>query len=154
MHEAITRCNADSEKRLNRDVEKGRMKAEDAKAALSRLSYLHHDDQLKEADVVIEAIVEDADVKKQLFGKLAKLFSGNQILATNTSSISITSIAAAAEAAHKGAGERVIGMHFFNPVPVMKLVEVIKGLQTSTDVTARTDRKSTRRNSSHIPLYR
>jgi 3-hydroxybutyryl-CoA dehydrogenase len=137
-NEAINRCKADHEKRLARDVEKGRMKAEDAKAAQGRISYVHHDEMLKDADIVIEAIVEDAEVKKHLFHKLAKLFTGNQILATNTSSISITTIAAAAEAGHKGAGERVIGMHFFNPVPVMKLVEVIKGLQTSADVTART----------------
>lgn len=138
LNEALNRCKADHQKRLARAVEKGQMKDEDAKAALARIAYVHHDEQLKEADIVVEAIVEDAEVKKHLFAKLAKMFTGQQILATNTSSISITEIAAAAESAHKGAGERVIGMHFFNPVPVMKLVEVIKGAQTSADTTART----------------
>src|SRR5690606_25890307 len=98
----------------------------------------HHDEQPKEADIVVEATAAAAEVKKRLFAKLAKVFTGQQILATNTSSISITVIAATAEPALKGAGERVTGMHFFNPVPVMKLVEVIKGAQTSADTTART----------------
>jgi 3-hydroxybutyryl-CoA dehydrogenase len=129
-NEALTKCRADHAKRLAREVEKGRMTQADVDAAIGRLKYVHHVDGLKDAEVVIEAIVEDARVKAELFAMLAKMFTGNQILATNTSSISITEIAAAATA-HKGAGERVIGMHFFNPVPVMKLVEVIKGLQTS-----------------------
>jgi 3-hydroxybutyryl-CoA dehydrogenase len=138
LHEVINRCKTDHEKRLARLVEKGQLKADDAKAALGRIAYVHHDEQLKEADIVIEAIVEDAETKKALFGRLARMFAGHQILATNTSSISITEIAAAAEHAHKGAAERVIGMHFFNPVPVMKLVEIIKGLQTTSDTTTRT----------------
>lgn len=138
VHEAVNRCKSDHGKRLSREVEKGRLKKEDADAALARLHYVHLDEQLKDADIVIEAIVEDAEVKKHLFARLAKMFSGGQILATNTSSISITEIAAAAEASFKGAGERVIGMHFFNPVPVMKLVEVIKGIQTSPATTERT----------------
>jgi 3-hydroxybutyryl-CoA dehydrogenase len=90
-------------------------------------------EHLKGAGVIIEAIVEDANIKKQLFAKLAQMFSHNEILASNTSSISITELAAATG---PGAG-RVIGMHFFNPVPVMKLVEVIKGLQTTPETTER-----------------
>ncbi len=136
-NEALTKCKADHAKRLAREVEKGRMNQGDVDAALGRLKYVHHLDGLKDAEVVIEAIVEDAKVKGELFAMLAKMFPGNQILATNTSSISITEIAAAADHAHKGAGERVIGMHFFNPVPVMKLVEVIKGNQTSATTTER-----------------
>ena len=105
----------------------------DMEAALSRLQYVSHLEDLKGAGVVVEAIVEDAGVKKQLFAKLASMFTHNEILASNTSSISITEIAAAAGTA----APRVVGMHFFNPVPVMKLVEVIKGLQTSPETTER-----------------
>lgn len=136
--EALTRCKNEHGKRLAREVEKGRLKDDDAKAALARITYVHVEDLLKESDILIEAIVEDANVKRQLFAKLAKTFTAQQILATNTSSISITEIAAAAEQAHAGTAERVIGMHFFNPVAVMKLVEVIKGLQTSAATTERT----------------
>jgi 3-hydroxybutyryl-CoA dehydrogenase len=133
--DALTRSQADHGKRLAREVEKGRMAEPDSKAALERLKYVRALDLLKDCDIVIEAVVEDAQVKKDLFARLAKLVSPNTTLASNTSSISITEIAAAAEAAHKGAGERTIGMHFFNPVPVMKLVEVIKGIQTSAATT-------------------
>ncbi len=137
LNEALNKAKADHQKRLAREVEKGRMSQGDVDAALGRLKYVHHLDGLKDAEVVVEAIVEDARVKFDLFASLAKMFTGNQILATNTSSISITEIAAAADHAHKGAGERVIGMHFFNPVPVMKLVEVVKGNQTSAATTER-----------------
>ena len=136
-NEALKRCQAEHGKRLSREVEKGRLKDEDAKAALGRISYVHVEDLMKEADVVIEAVVEDASVKRQLFQRLAKLYTGTQVLATNTSSIAITEIAAAADQVVPGTGQRVIGMHFFNPVPVMKLVEVIKGLQTSQATTDR-----------------
>jgi 3-hydroxybutyryl-CoA dehydrogenase len=154
---ALGRCQDNHTKRLARDLEKSkdaereamtrgdaaaadkaRHRGEMAGSAPTRLHYEPNLGMLKGCDIVIEAIVEDAKVKRQLFAKLADMFPGNQILATNTSSISITEIAAAAEATHKGAGERVIGMHFFNPVPVMRLVEVIKGIQTSSDTTART----------------
>ncbi len=154
---ALGRCQDNHGKRLAREAEKAkeaerdatakhdaaaaakaRQRAESAAAAPSRLHYESNLDVMNGCDAVIEAIVEDVKVKKPLFARLAEMLPGNQILASNTSSISITDIAAAADAAHKGAGEQVIGMHFFNPVPVMKLVEVIKGLQTSADVTART----------------
>lgn len=100
-NEALTKCKADHAKRLAREVEKGRMNQGDVDAALGRLKYVHHVDGLKDAEVVIEAIVEDAKVKCELFAQLAKIFPGNQILATNTSSISITEIAAAADHAHR-----------------------------------------------------
>ncbi|MBK9189599.1 MAG: 3-hydroxybutyryl-CoA dehydrogenase [Phycisphaerales bacterium] len=130
---ALEKCKADHAKRLAREVEKGRMKQEDVDAALKRLSYVGSLEGLKGVDIVIEAIVEDVKIKRDLFASLAKMFTGNQILASNTSSISLTDIAAAAG----DAAPRVIGMHFFNPVPVMKLVEVIKGLQTAPETTER-----------------
>jgi 3-hydroxybutyryl-CoA dehydrogenase len=135
---ALERAKNDHGKRLARDVEKGRLKDEDARAAMGRITYAGTLDELKSADIVIEAVVENADLKKQLFARLAEMYSGQQILASNTSSISITDIAAAVEKASPGSGSRVIGMHFFNPVPVMKLVEVIKGIQTSPETTERT----------------
>ena len=81
---------------------------------------------------MVEAVVENADVKKAIFKQLSGMLTGDQILASNTSSISITEIAAATDCP-----ERVIGMHFFYPVPVMKLVEVINGLATDANVTER-----------------
>jgi 3-hydroxybutyryl-CoA dehydrogenase len=135
---ALGRAQDNHQKRLAREVEKGKLTQDQMTAAIANLHYVETLDMLKGADIVIEAIVEEAPIKKELFARLAKVFPANQILASNTSSISITEIAAAAERATPGAGGRVIGMHFFNPVPVMKLVEVIKGVQTSTDTTSRT----------------
>lgn len=132
---ALRRCQDSHGKRLAREVEKQRMTENDMQAALARIAYIERLEELKPADIFIEAIVEDAGVKRQLFARLAAIADRNQILATNTSSISITEIAAAAEQAHAGTASRVIGMHFFNPVPVMKLVEVIKGLQTGPQTT-------------------
>ena len=133
----LARAKADHAKRLAREVEKGKMDAAAREAALAKISYTTDLEKVGGADIVIEAIVEDEGVKAELFGRLAKVLTGNQILASNTSSISITRIAAAAEKAFAGAGARVIGMHFFNPVPIMKLVEVINGLQTSAETTQR-----------------
>jgi 3-hydroxybutyryl-CoA dehydrogenase len=131
--QALAKCQDAHQKRLAREVEKGRMQQPDMQAALSRIHYIGSIEELKGVDIVIEAIVEDARVKRDLFHKLAAMFTHGEILASNTSSISITEIAAAA-----GPGaDRVIGMHFFNPVPVMKLVEVIKGVQTSADTVSR-----------------
>jgi 3-hydroxybutyryl-CoA dehydrogenase len=88
-------------------------------------------DDIVPADLMIEAVVEDAAVKEDVFRRADELFPGESVLASNTSSIPITSLAAVT-----GRPDRVIGMHFFNPVPVLKLVEVIRGLETS-DETAR-----------------
>jgi 3-hydroxybutyryl-CoA dehydrogenase len=128
----VQSCQKTHDKLLARAVEKGRMSQDDADAAKKRLSYVTDMAQLAEADIVIEAVVENAEVKKKIFADLAKRFTNGQILATNTSSISITEIAAATDCP-----ERVIGMHFFYPVPVMKLVEVINGLATDDKVTKR-----------------
>jgi 3-hydroxybutyryl-CoA dehydrogenase len=130
---ALGKCQDMHRKRYASLVEKQKMTQEEMNAAIARIQYVSDLEAIKGAGTVIEAIVEDAAVKKQLFAKLAAMFTHNEILASNTSSISITEIAAAAGAA----APRVIGMHFFNPVPVMKLVEVIKGLQTSPDTTER-----------------
>ncbi|GMV27751.1 MAG: 3-hydroxybutyryl-CoA dehydrogenase [Phycisphaerae bacterium] len=134
----LHKCEADHKKRLGREVEKQRMQQADADAALKRIKYVQAMDLIRDCDFVVEAVVESSQVKRDIFAGLARMMREEVILATNTSSISITEIAAAAEVAHKGAGQRVIGMHFFNPVPVMKLVEVIKGLQTSEATTSGT----------------
>lgn len=151
--DAIERCRNLHDKLLARAVEKGRMSQEDADATKGRLTYVAGTDldALGGSDVVIEAIIEDAGVKAELFGKLGQMFTGDEILASNTSSISITEIGAAADRGSPGAAERVIGMHFFNPVPVMKLVEVIKGLATSDDVTARTIALAERMGKTAVP---
>ncbi len=114
---------------LDRAVEKGRMSAEDAKAATDRIIVAEKLEDLSKADLVIEAIVENLEVKKSLFAKLEAVVGEDTILASNTSSLPITGIAAACE--RPG---RVAGLHFFNPVPLMKLVEVIPGLRTDKRV--------------------
>jgi 3-hydroxybutyryl-CoA dehydrogenase len=112
-------------KNLSRQVEKGRMSEEDKQATLNRLTATLTLDCVKEADLVIEAAVERMDIKKQIFANLDELEPEHTILATNTSSLPITEIAAVTKRP-----EKIIGMHFMNPVPVMKLVEIIRGLAT------------------------
>ncbi len=138
---ALEKCKAVQKKSLSKLVEKGKLAQTDMDAAVGRIKMVGTLDELKGADWVVEAIVEDAKVKKDLFAKLAAMFPQPEVvLASNTSSISITEIATAA-----GAGShRVVGMHFFNPVPLMQLVEVIPGIQTSKDVVERTIALSTR----------
>ena len=146
---AVEKCKADHAKRLARDAEKGKISKELADAAQSKLSYVSGPlDQalpsFAECQVVIEAVVEDLKVKQDIFFKLAGLFAGipgEQILATNTSSISITEIAAATrniKGPAVSAPQQIVGMHFFNPVPVMTLVEVVRGLETSQRTVERT----------------
>lgn len=117
-------------KMLARSVEKGQMPADAAEAAVARIEVAPSLDALVKADVIIEAIVERLDVKQALFAKLDAMAGPDTILASNTSSIPITAIAAACKAP-----ERVGGMHFFNPVPLMRLVEIIPGLKTAQWVT-------------------
>ncbi|CAG9612047.1 putative 3-hydroxybutyryl-CoA dehydrogenase [Bacillus rhizoplanae] len=112
-------------KNLSRQVEKGRMSEENKQATLNHLTATLTLDCVKEADLVIEAAVERMDIKKQIFANLDTLAPEHTILATNTSSLPITEIAAVTNRP-----EKVIGMHFMNPVPVMKLVEIIRGLAT------------------------
>lgn len=116
-------------KNLARQVEKGRMKEEEKEATLNRLTVTLELDCVKEADLVIEAAVEKMDIKKKIFANLDEIAPDHAILATNTSSLPITEIAAVTKRP-----EKVIGMHFMNPVPVMKLVEIIRGLATDDAV--------------------
>lgn len=116
------------EKGLNRLVEKERITKEDMENTLNNISITTSYDDLKDCDLIIEAISEDMDLKKEIFAKLDEICKEDAILATNTSSLSITEIANATNRPDK-----VIGMHFFNPVPVMKLVEIIKGIATSEE---------------------
>jgi len=117
-------------KNLGRQVEKGKVAAEAAEAALARITTSGDVAAFAEADLVVEAIVEDEGVKRDLFARLDALLKPGAILASNTSSISITRLAAATKRP-----ENVIGMHFMNPVPVMQLVEVIRGIATSDETT-------------------
>ncbi|MFB5562478.1 3-hydroxybutyryl-CoA dehydrogenase [Bacillus cereus] len=116
-------------KNLARQVEKGRMKEEEKEATLNRLTVTLDLDCVKEADLIIEAAVEKMDIKKKIFTNLDEIAPEHAILATNTSSLPITEIAAVTKRP-----EKVIGMHFMNPVPVMKLVEIIRGLATDDAV--------------------
>lgn len=115
-------------KYLSRDVEKGRTSAEEADAVLRRISASADLEDAGNADLVIEAVIENRDVKANLFQKLDGICPAPAILATNTSSLPITEIAAVTKRPDK-----VIGMHFMQPVPVMKLIEVIRGLATSDE---------------------
>ena len=116
-------------KQLSRSVEKGRLSAEDKDSILANLIPSTSYEDAKHVQLVIEAATENRDIKLSIFKQLDELTDPQTILASNTSSLSVTDIAAAT--VHQ---ERVIGMHFFNPAPVMKLVEVIRALQTSDEV--------------------
>ncbi|HZI94565.1 MAG TPA: 3-hydroxybutyryl-CoA dehydrogenase [Patescibacteria group bacterium] len=116
---------------MQRAVDKGRMSAEERTAALARIQRSDSLDALRDADLVVEAIVEKEPAKAELFAGLDRVCKPAAILATNTSSISITRIAATTKRP-----DRVIGMHFMNPVPVMTLVEVIRGHRTSDETVA------------------
>lgn len=116
---------------LAKSVDKGKMSAEERQATLDRLSYTT-DEQSWQADLVLEAVPEKLELKHQVLQKAAAQNPETTILASNTSTLPITRIAAAI--AHP---ERVVGMHFFNPAPLMKLVEVIAGAETSPEVSER-----------------
>lgn len=115
-------------KNLQRSVDKGRMSEEDKKSALDLIQGTVELKDGADADIVIEAIVERMDIKEELFRSLDEMCPSHTILASNTSSLPITNIAAVTSRP-----EKVIGMHFMNPVPVMKLVEIIRGLATSDE---------------------
>ncbi len=115
-------------KNLERQVSKEKITKDDADAALKRITPALQLEAATDTQIVVEAAIEDAATKRELFANLDKLCPKETILASNTSSISITEIAAATSRP-----EKVIGMHFFNPVPLMTLVEVIRGLATSDE---------------------
>jgi 3-hydroxybutyryl-CoA dehydrogenase len=110
---------------LGRAVEKGRTSAEERDAALGRLTLTTSLEELRGCELVVEAIVEDLDAKRELFAELDRIVAPEAILATNTSALSVTEIAAATS--RPG---RVVGMHFFNPAPVLPLVEVVRAVLT------------------------
>ncbi len=116
-------------KNLSRDVEKGRKTEDEKNEILGRITKSLDLSDASDVDIVIEAAVENMEIKQQIFKQLDEITPKHTILATNTSSLPITEIAAVTNRP-----EQVIGMHFMNPVPVMKLVEIIRGLATSDDV--------------------
>jgi 3-hydroxybutyryl-CoA dehydrogenase len=126
--EILSRARAAMEKSLGRLVKKEAITEEESRQALGRIERGASLEGLGEADFVIEAVVEDRELKRRIFAELDGLTGKDVILASNTSSISITDIAAAT-----ARPDRVIGMHFMNPVPVMNLVEIIRGLATSDE---------------------
>jgi len=128
----LQKARASIERNLEREVAKGKRAPQEKAAALERITTSPVLSGFAEADVVIEAVVEDEAVKKDLLRKLDSICPERTILASNTSSISITRLAGAT-----GRPDRFIGMHFMNPVPVMALVEVIRGIATSDETAAR-----------------
>ncbi|HOJ39790.1 MAG TPA: 3-hydroxyacyl-CoA dehydrogenase NAD-binding domain-containing protein [bacterium] len=120
-------------KRLERKVEKKELKPEEVTTILTGIQTAAHLEEGADAVMVIEAIVESLSEKKKLFAALDRIFPGETVLATNTSALSISEIAAATRQP-----ERIIGLHFFNPAPVMKLVELVSTQKTSEETVART----------------
>lgn len=116
-------------KSMDRAVDKGKAKAEDRDAAWERIRFTTKVEDLADLDLVVEAIVEELEVKNELFQALDELCGPETVFASNTSSLTITDMAAATSRP-----ERVVGLHFFNPVPVMKLVEVVRTIVTSDAV--------------------
>ncbi len=128
---ALDRAQKGIEANLGRQVKKELLTQAQAAEALARIAFTTDLARVGESDLVIEAATENVDLKHKIFANLSKAAKPGAILATNTSSISITAIAARTDRP-----DRVMGMHFMNPVPVMKLVELIRGLQTSDETFA------------------
>ncbi len=127
--EALSKSKNDLEVSLAKLVEKGKIDSADKIRIQNSISYVSSMKELADSDLVIEAIVENLEVKRKVFSELEELVSRNTILASNTSSLSVASIAASCKIP-----DRVIGIHFFNPAPLMQLVEVIPAVQTSNEV--------------------
>jgi 3-hydroxybutyryl-CoA dehydrogenase len=124
----VQRGIATVEKNLDRMMKKEKITAEDKVAALGRIKPVTTNDGAESADLLVEAVFEDVDLKKRIFRELDGIMPAHAILASNTSSQSITDIASATSRP-----EKVIGMHFFNPVPMMRLIEIIRGFLTSDE---------------------
>mgnify|MGYP006423208417 FL=1 len=118
------------DRNLQRMVKKDRITSDEMSTALDNISLTTDMNDLKDADLVVEAATENFEIKKKIFTDLDSICNSNTILATNTSSISITKVASVTNRQ-----EKVIGMHFMNPVPVMKLVEIIRGYSTDDNTT-------------------
>ncbi len=133
--DALARARTTHEKGLQREVDKGRMEQDAADVALRRISYVEGAASgalgaLAGCGVVVEAVVEDLAAKREIFGSLERIVDADAILATNTSSLSVAALASAC-----GHPERVVGVHFFNPAPVMPLVEIVPAIGTDSAVT-------------------
>ncbi len=130
--EFVDKAVANITKGLERSVEKGRLSAEEKDATLSRISVSTDYQSASDADLIVEAATENPEIKLNIFKQLDELAPADAILATNTSSLSITKIAASTNRPDK-----VVGLHFFNPVHAMKLIELNKGLTTSSETVAK-----------------
>ena len=130
--EAVASATGQIGKMLDRSVQKGKMSAADADAAKKRITTFSDPSDIGQRSLVVEAVFENPEAEIDVLRSVESLVSEGGILASNTSSISITRLAAATEIP-----ERFIGMHFFNPVPLMKLVEVVRGLQTNNETVER-----------------
>jgi 3-hydroxybutyryl-CoA dehydrogenase len=130
--EALERGQSTIRKNLERQQKKGSITADDSATTLERIQLSETLDSVRDASLIVEAATENSDLKNRIFADLDRIADPNAILASNTSSISITDLAR-----HTGRPANVVGMHFMNPVPVMKLVEIIRGLATSDATTER-----------------
>lgn len=135
------------EKTLTRDVEKGKISEQQKNEIRERIQLTKDIHDLKDVDLVIEAIIEQIGPKKELFAELDKLCKPSTMFATNTSGLSITEMASAVNRS-----SQVIGMHFFNPVPVMELVEIIRGEQTSDETFEKAHQIASRFNKTAISV--
>lgn len=132
LPEALEKAKNGINKRLARQVEKGKLEQAEMDKTIANITVSDNIEDIKDCDLVIEAATENPKIKVEIFKELCQTCEEKTILASNTSSLSITAIGAATKRP-----DRVIGMHFFNPVPAMKLVEVIKGELTSDEVNAK-----------------
>lgn len=130
--EALKKAELSLQKILARLVEKGKIHEDEADETLSRITYVQSIEDFNHCSMAIEAIVEDLDIKKNFFASMEAIVDEDCILATNTSSLSVASIAAACKKP-----ERVMGIHFFNPAPLLPLVEIVAAVQSSEEVVAR-----------------
>ncbi len=145
--ELLERALATIKVNLERQAKKGGLVKEEVAAILARITSSIDLQSLDNCELIVEAATEDATLKKKIFAEIDALCPATTILASNTSSISITELAAATQRP-----EKVIGMHFFNPVPVMKLVEVIRGLATSDETFARIMQLSEKLGKTPVPV--
>src|SRR5262245_15094524 len=122
---------ASVKKGFGRLLQKERISQADHDAAIARIRGVSALEDVKTADILIEAVPEELEVKRELYEKLAGICGPDTIFATNTSSLSVTALSALS-----GRASKFVGMHFFNPVPAMKLVEIVRGLETSDETAA------------------